>query len=142
MFTFIQHIVWIINSDIIIHVSDDKKLFQNFQKINSLRVQTANDTILNINDFKNIFIKLFKNRTLTFTQMLYVLKIIVNLISVVFLNKKNIETYFSFNKSAYLNYLNQHVTFANNVYKDYLLKIKINTIMNLREQKSKHQQQI
>ena len=122
MFTFIQHIVWIINSDIIIHVSDDKKLFQNFQKINSLRVQTANDTILNINDFKNIFIKLLKNRTLTFTQMLYISKIIVNLISVVFLTEKCIEIYFSFNKSAYLNYFDQYIIFANNVHKQYLLK--------------------
>ena len=70
--------------------------------------------------------------------MLYVSKIIVNLISVASLNEKNIETYFSLNKSAYLNYFDQHVTFANNVHKQYLLKTEINTIINLREQKSKH----
>ena len=97
---------------------------------------------MNINDFEDIFIKLSKNHTLTLTQILYISRIIVNLISVIFLNKKNIKAYFSFNKSAYLNYFDQHVTFANNVHKQYLLKIEINTIMNLREQKSKHQQQI
>ena len=74
--------------------------------------------------------------------MLYVSKIIVNLINVVFLNEKSIETYFSSNKSAYLNYFDQHVIFANNVHKQYLLRTEINTIMNFREQKSKHQQQI
>ena len=142
MFAFIQDIVWIINSDVIIHISDNRKLFQNFQKVNSSRIQTTNDTILNINDFEDILIKLFKNRTLTLTQMLYVSKIIVNLISDVFLNENNIEIYFSSNKSAYLNYFDQHVTFANNVHIQYLLRTEINTIMNFREQKSKHQQQI
>ena len=72
--------------------------------------------------------------------MLYISKIIVNLIRVVSLNEKNIEVYFSFNKSAYLNYSDQYMTFANNVHKQYLLKTEINTIMNLREQKSKQQQ--
>ena len=139
MFASIQDIVWIINSDVIIHVSDNRELFQNFQKISSSRFQTIDDTILNINDFEDIFIKLFKNRTLTLTQVLYISKIIVNLISVVFLNEKNIETYFS-NKSAYLNYFDQYVIFANNVHKQYLLKTEINTIINFREQKSKHQQ--
>ena len=65
--------------------------------------------------------------------MLYVSKIIVNLISVVILNEKNIETYFSLNKSTYLSYFGQYVIFANNIHKQYLLKIDVNTIMNFRE---------
>ena len=127
------------NFDVFIHVSGDKRLFQNFQKINNSRIQTTDDTILKINDFENIFIKLFESRTLTLTNMLYVSKIIVNLINVVFLNEKKIEAYFSFNKSTYLNYFDQHVIFANNIHKQYLLKIDVNTIMSFRERQSKQQ---
>ena len=93
--------------------------------------------MLKINNFENIFIKLFESRTLTLTNVLYMLKIIVNLINIVFLNEKRIKVYFSFNKSTYLNYFDQHVIFANNVYKQYLLKIDVNTIKNFREQQSK-----
>ena len=71
--------------------------------------------------------------------MLYVLKIIINLINVASLNEKRIKTYFSFNQSAYLNYFDQHVIFANNVHKQYLLKIDNNMIINLRERQSKQQ---
>ena len=94
---------------------------------------------MKINDFKDIFIKLFKGRTLTLINVLYVLKIIVNLINVAFLNEKKIEVYFLFNKSAYLNYFDQHVIFANNVHKQYLLKIDVNMIMSFRERQLKQQ---
>ena len=73
------------------------------------------------------------------TNVLYVSKIIVNFINIVFLNEKKIEAYFSFNKSAYLNYFDQHVIFANNVHKQYLLKINVNMIMSFRERQLKQQ---
>ena len=71
--------------------------------------------------------------------MLYISKIIVNFINVASLNEKRIEVYFSFNQSTYLNYFDQHVIFANNVHKQYLLKIDINMIMSFRERQSKQQ---
>ena len=60
---------------------------------------------------------MFEDRALTLMNVLYMLKIIVNFIIIVFLNKKKIKAYFLLNKLTYLNYFNQHMIFANNVYK-------------------------
>ena len=57
----------------------------------------------------------------------------MNLISITILKKKNIEFYNFINKTSYFEYYEQHVNYVNIIKKQYLLKIEIQKVMNLRE---------
>ena len=50
------------------------------------------------------------------------------------LKKKNIKFHNSVNKTSYFEYYEQHVSYVNVIRKQYLLKIEIQKIMNLREE--------
>ena len=108
-------------------------MFKNTRKTFSV-IEVADDNILQINIIKKIVIQLFRKNKLTLINVLYVSNLKMNFINITILKKKNIEFYNSVNKTPYFEYYEQHVNYMNVIKKQYLLRIEIQKVMNLREE--------
>ena len=95
-------------------------------------IEVADDNILQINIMRKIVIQLFKRNKLTLINVLYVSNFKMNLINTAILKEKNIEFHNFVNKTSYFKYYEQHVSYVNVIRKQYLLRIKIQKVMNLR----------
>ena len=69
---------------------------------------------------------------LTLINVLYTLNFKMNFINIAILKEKNIEFYNFINKISYFEYYEQHVDYINVIKKQYLLRIEIQKIINLR----------
>ena len=83
---------------------------------------------------EKIVIQLLKKSKLTLINVLYVLNLKMNLISTAMLKEKNIEFHNFVNKTLYFEYYGQHVGYVNVIRRQYLLRIEIQKIMNLRDE--------
>ena len=67
-------------------------------------------------------------------NVLHVSNLKKNFINIAILKEKNIEFYNFVNKMSYFEYYKQHVDYVNVIKKQYLLRIEIQKIMNLRDE--------
>lgn len=93
----------IINLEATIYVFGNRNLFKNLY-YNNTNIETTNRFVLSIKDIDKCLIQLSKDNSLTFTQILFMFNIKINLISITTLENKNIEYYFSSKRFIYLNY--------------------------------------
>ena len=72
--------IWILNSNVIQHCSNNKNLFRNLKSTNDV-ARTTNNEILKMKIIDNVSIELFNEKILILTNVHYLSKLISNLIS-------------------------------------------------------------
>ena len=109
---------WILNSNAIHHCSNNKILFKNLRSTNDV-ARTTNDEIIRIEIIDSISIQLINEKTLIFTNVRYLSKLIVNLINTSSLHHRNFNFTYSIKNLCNIfneNHFVDQIDMINNVY--------------------------
>ena len=123
--TRIDKIVWILNSNIIKHTFENKRLISNIRLQKRQSVQTVDEYIISIKNIDDVVIVLSNQKTLTLIDVLFLFRMIINLINTSRLWHNEIEIYSSSHEFTMLKFNFEVVTYANNVVDQFLLRTNV-----------------
>ena len=125
LYARIDEVVWILNSDVTKHTSENKRLFSNMRLERRQLVQTVDEHIISMRDVDDVIIALSNQKTLTLIDVLFVSEMTVNLVSTSRLWHNEIEIYSSSHELTVLKFNFEVVTYANNVVDQFFLRTNV-----------------